>query len=56
MLRLQRGGQAQQLALGQLRIGAVPGLAHGTAHAGVQRLGQVIDHVAPLVVLMPMSA
>ena len=38
-----------QLLLGQLGVAAVPGIPHGTAHAGVQHLRQMLDHVAPLV-------
>ncbi len=51
VLGLQRRRQALQLFLGQLGVGTAPGIAQGTAHAGLQRLGQMLDHVAPLMFL-----
>ena len=51
MLGMKRRRQPRELLLGQLGLGTVPGVAHGAADAGVQLLGQMLDHVAPLVLL-----
>ena len=51
MLGLQRGRQALQLLLGQLGAATVPGVAQRAPDAGVQFLGQVLDDVAPFVLL-----
>src|SRR4051794_1556151 len=39
----------------QLGVAAVPGITHGAADAGVQLLGQMLDHVAPLVPLATLT-
>jgi hypothetical protein len=49
MLGMKGRGQSHELLLGQLGVGPVPGIAHGPAHAGVNFLGQMLKHVAPLV-------
>src|SRR5205807_5986094 len=49
MLALQRADQALELAPGEIGIGSLVGLLHRAAHAGLHRLGEMLQDVSSLV-------
>ena len=56
MILGQRVGQPLELPLRKHGVGALPGISEGTADTDLQCVGQMIEHVAALALLLPTSA
>jgi len=53
---VEPGGELQEAALGERGVREAPGLVEHTADARPLRLGEMLEEVAPLVDVMPISA